>query len=250
MALFEARNLSKRFGDRVVLEDISLKFEKGQLSGIMGPNGAGKSTCFNVLTGHFPPDRGQVILDGEDITGMSPRQIARKGIARSFQIISLFDEFTALENVLLALPEVRARGFNVLRDVAGDSATVAKALSVIDTVGLRASADVRSASLPYGQRRSLEIAVALAAAPRILFLDEPTQGMGADGRKHLLQLIKRLKREFTIVMIEHDMDFLFSLADQVSVIHWGQVIAQGTPEQLQADPWVRRSSLGGAKRDA
>ncbi|MEP6654424.1 MAG: ABC transporter ATP-binding protein [Myxococcales bacterium] len=244
MALFEARNLSKRFGDRVVLEDISLKFERGQLSGIMGPNGAGKSTCFNVLTGHFPPDRGQVLLDGEDITGMSPRQIARKGIARSFQIISLFDEFTALENVLLALPPVRSAGFNMMRDVAGDRSTVAKAMAVIEMVGLEASADTRSASLPYGERRSLEIAVALAAEPRILFLDEPTQGMGADGRRRLLELIKQLKRNFTIVMIEHDMDFLFSLADQVSVIHWGQVIAQGTPEQLHADPWVRRSSLG------
>jgi branched-chain amino acid transport system ATP-binding protein len=234
MALFEAHNLSKRFGDQVVLEDISLKFEKGQLSGIMGPNGAGKSTCFNVLTGHFPPDRGRVILDGEDITGFSPRQIAQKGVARSFQIISLFDEFTALENVLLALPEVRSAGFNVVRDVAGDSSTVAKALAVIEQVGLRASADIRSASLSYGERRSLEIAVALAAEPRILFLDEPTQGMGSDGRARLLELIGQLKRHFTIVMIEHDMDFLFSLADQVSVIHWGQVIAQGTPAELYA----------------
>jgi branched-chain amino acid transport system ATP-binding protein len=234
MALFEARNLSKRFGDQVVLEDISLKFEKGQLSGIMGPNGAGKSTCFNVLTGHFPPDRGHVILDGEDITGLSPRKIAQKGVARSFQIISLFDEFTALENVLLALPEVRSAGFNVVRDVAGDTATVAKALEVIGQVGLRASADTRSASLSYGERRALEIAVALAAEPRILFLDEPTQGMGSDGRKRLLELIGELKRHFTIVMIEHDMDFLFSLADQVSVIHWGQVIAEGTPAELYA----------------
>jgi branched-chain amino acid transport system ATP-binding protein len=234
MALFEAHHLSKRFGDQVVLEDISLKFEKGQLSGIMGPNGAGKSTCFNVLTGHFPPDRGKIIMEGEDITGLSPRQIAQKGVARSFQIISLFDEFTALENVLLALPEVRSKGFNLLHDVAGDSKTVDKALSVIEQVGLRASADTRSASLSYGERRALEIAVALAAEPRILFLDEPTQGMGADGRQLLLDLIGRLKRSFTIVMIEHDMDFLFSLADQVSVIHWGQVIAQGTPAELYA----------------
>jgi branched-chain amino acid transport system ATP-binding protein len=234
MALFEAHHLSKRFGDQVVLEDISLKFEAGQLSGIMGPNGAGKSTCFNVLTGHFPPDRGQVLLDGEDITGFSPRQIAQKGVARSFQIISLFDEFTTLENVLLALPEVRRAGFNVLRDAASDTRTIDKALSVIEQVGLRANADTRSASLSYGERRALEIAVALAAEPRILFLDEPTQGMGADGRNRLLDLIGRLKRHFTIVMIEHDMDFLFSLADQVSVIHWGQVIAQGTPAELYA----------------
>jgi branched-chain amino acid transport system ATP-binding protein len=249
MALFEARHLSKRFGDRVVLEDISLSFEQGQLSGIMGPNGAGKSTCFNVLTGHFPPDRGQVLLDGQEITGLGPRQIAAKGIARSFQIISLFDEFTALENVMFALPQVRAAGFSLFRDAAGDRATVARALAVLEQMGLGASADARSASLPYGERRALEIAVALAAEPRVLFLDEPTQGMGADGRQRLHGLIQQLKRDFTIVMIEHDMEFLFSLADQVSVIHWGQVIAQGTPRELQADPWVRRSTVE-VRRDA
>ncbi len=249
MALFEAKNLSKRFGDRVVLEDISLSFEQGQLSGIMGPNGAGKSTCFNVLTGHFPPDRGQVLLEGMDITGLSPRKIAQRGVARSFQIMSLFDEFTALENVLFALPEVRSVGFNMLRDVAGDTPTIDRALKVVEQVGLSASADVRAASLSYGERRALEIAVALAAQPRILFLDEPTQGMGAEGRNRLLQLIAGLKQKFTIVMIEHDMDFLFSLADKVSVIHWGQVIAQGTPDELRADPWVSRANMG-TKRDA
>jgi branched-chain amino acid transport system ATP-binding protein len=244
MALFEAKNLSKRFGDRVVLEDISLQFERGRLSGIMGPNGAGKSTCFNVLTGHFKPDRGRVLLDGEDITGLSPLKIARKGVARSFQIISLFDEYTTLENVLLALPEVRSLGFHFFRDVSSDQSIVGKALGILEQVGLAENADARSVSLSYGQRRALEIAVALAAEPRILFLDEPTQGMGAEGRDRLHQLISKLKRDFTIVMIEHDMEFLFSLADRVSVIHWGQVIAQGTPDELQGDPWVRQSIMG------
>ncbi|HVJ18497.1 MAG TPA: ABC transporter ATP-binding protein [Polyangiaceae bacterium] len=247
--MFEARHLSKRFGDRVVLEDISLQFAAGQLSGIMGPNGAGKSTCFNVLTGHFPPDRGQVLLDGEDITGLSPRKIAQKGVARSFQIMSLFDEFTALENVLFALPEVRRVGFNVVRNVGADRPTIDQALAVLEQVGLGTQADVRSASMSYGQRRALEIAVALAARPRVLFLDEPTQGMGAEGRNRLLELVASLKGKFTIVMIEHDMDFLFSLADKVSVIHWGQVIAEGTPDELRADPWVSRAKLG-AKADA
>jgi branched-chain amino acid transport system ATP-binding protein len=238
MALFEAQNLSKRFGDRVVLQDVSLKFEKNELSGIMGPNGAGKSTCFNVLTGHFPPDRGRVVLDGEDITGLSPRRIAQKGVARSFQTINLFDEFTALENVLLALVDVRSAGFNVFRDVAADSKVVDKAVEVLDKVGLGGSADSISKTLSYGERRALEIAVALAAEPRILFLDEPTQGMGADGRKRLLDLVKRLKGRFTVVMIEHDTDFLFQLADQVTVIHWGQVIARGTPNELgRASVW-------------
>jgi branched-chain amino acid transport system ATP-binding protein len=244
MALFEAQHLSKRFGDRVVLEDISLRFEAGQLSGIMGPNGAGKSTCFNVLTGHFPPDRGRVLLDGEDITGASPAQISRKGIARSFQIISLFDEFSALENVLFALPAVRAMGFDLLHDLAADSTLIDRALSVLEQVDLGSNANVRSSRLSYGERRALEIAVALAAEPRILFLDEPTQGMGSSGRALLLDLVLRLKQKYTIVMIEHDMDFLFSLADRISVIHWGQVIAEGSPEQLRADPWVKRANLG------
>jgi branched-chain amino acid transport system ATP-binding protein len=244
VALFEAQHLSKRFGDRIVLEDISLSFEAGQLSGIMGPNGAGKSTCFNVLTGHFPPDRGRVLFDGEDITGRSPRFIAQKGIARSFQIISLFDAFSVLENVLFALPEVRKLGFNVIRDVATDRPSIDQALAVLEKVGLGQKADAPSSALAYGERRALEIAVALAGKPRLLFLDEPTQGMGADGRKRLFELIAELKRSFTIVMIEHDMHFLFSLADRISVIHWGQVIAQGTPAELAADPWVRRSNLG------
>ncbi|XXX82482.1 ABC transporter ATP-binding protein [Sorangium sp. So ce134] len=244
MALFEAIHLSKRFGDRVVLEDITLSFEQGQLSGIMGPNGAGKSTCFNVLTGHFPPDRGRVLLDGQDITGLSPRQIAQRGVARSFQIMSLFDEFTVLENVLFAVPEMRRAGMNPFKSVAADSAAVDKAIRVVEQVGLGQHLDSRSSDLSYGQRRALEIAVALAAEPRVLFLDEPTQGMGAEGRDRLLELILALKRRVTIVMIEHDMDFLFRLADRVSVIHWGQVIAQGTPDELRSDPWVRRAKLG------
>jgi branched-chain amino acid transport system ATP-binding protein len=214
----------------------------------MGPNGAGKSTCFNVLTGHFPPDRGKVLLDGEDITGLSPRKIAQKGVARSFQIMSLFDELTVLENVLFAVPEMRRSGMNPLKSVAGDSVAIEKAIKIVEQVGLGAVTDAKSINLSYGQRRALEIAVALAAEPRVLFLDEPTQGMGAEGRDRLLELILSLKRRFTIVMIEHDMDFLFRLADRVSVIHWGQVIAQGSPDELRNDPWVKRSKLGGDAR--
>ena len=146
--------------------------------------------------------------------------------------------------MLFALPGVRAMGFNFSHDLGNDAALIERALAVIEQVGLGGNADVRSSRLSYGDRRALEIAVALAAEPRILFLDEPTQGMGSNGRNRLLDLILTLKRKYTIVMIEHDMDFLFSLADQISVIHWGQVIAQGTPEELAADPWVRRAQLG------
>ncbi len=244
MALFEAHNLHKRFGDQVVLEDISLSVERGELRGIMGPNGAGKTTCFNVLTGRYRPDRGRVVFDGRDITGLSPRQVARCGISRSFQIMNLFDEYSAIDNVVIALPTVRAIGWSPLRDLARQRAAYDEAEDILSRVGLAGKAGVASRSLSYGERRALEIGVALAAKPQLLFLDEPTAGLGTEGTARLADLVRTLKRQLTIVIIEHDMRFLFSLADRVSVIHWGQVITEGTPDALRANPWVQRSNLG------
>jgi len=244
MSLFEASGLAKRFGAQVVLQDISLAFEEGQLAGIMGPNGAGKTTCFNVLTGRFRPDRGQVTFAGEDITGLAPREIARKGISRSFQIMNLFNDYSALDNVMVATPHVRAQGFNPWRDLGADTTAQDLAAAVLAKVGLKGKEQVQARSLSYGERRALEIGVALAAQPRMLFLDEPTAGLGSEGTARLAELIAELKRQVTIVIIEHDMQFLFKLADKVSVIHWGQVIAQGTPAQLRENEWVRRSNLG------
>ena len=244
MALFEATGLAKRFGDQVVLEDITLSFEESKLSGIMGPNGAGKTTCFNVLTGLHRPDRGRVRFAGEDITGLAPRAIARKGISRSFQIMNLFNDYSALDNVLVATPHVRRQGFNCWRDLGADSAAHDMAADVLARVGLKGKERVPAKSLSYGERRALEIGVALAAQPRMLFLDEPTAGLGAEGTARLAELVDSLKRQLTIVIIEHDMQFLFRLADTVSVIHWGQVIAQGTPAELRQNEWVRRSNLG------
>lgn len=242
--LFEAKRLHKRFGQRVVLEDISLAFESGKLSGIMGPNGAGKTTCFNLLTGRYRPDRGEVWFDGAEITGESPRRIAQRGLARSFQLMNLFDDERAIDNIVLALPSVRSNAFTLWRDLGRDGAAYDEAAQVLQRVGLGAKAHVNARRLSYGERRALEIGVALAARPRLLFLDEPTAGLGAEGTAHLLELVQELKRQITIVMIEHDMRFLFRLADRISVIHWGQVIAQGTPEALRANPWVQRSALG------
>jgi len=244
MALFEAHDLHLRFGDRVVLEDVSLSFEAGRLSGIMGPNGAGKTTCFNVLTGRYKPDRGRVLLDGRDITGRAPQDIARLGVARSFQMMNLFDEFTVFENVAIALPGMRRRGHDPLGQAYADSALVDEAYDVLAKVGLADRADEPARALPYGARRALEIAVALASRPRLLFLDEPTAGLGSDGRARLAELVGRLRGAVTLVIIEHDMSFLFSLADEISVIHWGQVIARGTPAELRANAWVEASSLG------
>ena len=244
MALFEARRISKRFGDRVVLQDISLTFDAGRLSGIIGPNGAGKTTCFNVLTGRYAPDGGSVLFDGEDITGQSPAAIARKGVSRSFQSMNLFDDYTAADNVLVALPAVRARGFDVIHDLADDADCAEQCAAVLARVGLAGKERTQARRLSYGERRALEIGVALAAQPRLLFLDEPTAGLGADGTARLAELIADLKRHVTIVVIEHDMRFLFGLADRISVIQWGQVIAEGTAAELAENPWVRRSALG------
>ncbi len=244
MALIEAKGVHVRFGDRVVLESIDLAVGEGEFHGLMGPNGAGKTTFFNVLTGRVKPSRGAIRLAGEDVTGLSPHRIAAKGVARSFQIMTLFDEFSARENVTVGLPAFRARGFDMRRAAAGDSAFADAASEVLATVGLADKADVRAKDLAYGDRRALEIAVALAQGPRLLCLDEPTSGLGSDGVQRLASLVGRLKGKLTIVAIEHDMEFLFSLADRISVIHWGQVVARGTPHELQQNEWVRRSNLG------
>jgi len=244
MALIEANGVHVRFGDRVVLESIDLAVGAGEFHGLMGPNGAGKTTFFNVLTGRVKPNRGSIRLDGEDVTGLSSHRIAAKGVARSFQIMTLFDEFTARENVTVGLPGFRARGFDMARAAAGDNGFAEEAAEVLATVGLVDKGDVRAKDLPYGDRRALEIAVALAQNPRVLCLDEPTSGLGSDGVARLSALVGRLKGKLTIVAIEHDMEFLFSLADRISVIHWGQVVARGAPHELQQNEWVKRSNLG------
>jgi branched-chain amino acid transport system ATP-binding protein len=244
MAVLEASGIHVRFGQRVVLEDISFSVQAGELHGIMGPNGAGKTTFFNVLTGRVRPSRGRVHLDGKDVTSLPSHAIAALGIARSFQLMTLFDEFTVQENVEVALPEFRARGFDARRAATGNEAFESAAMSVLAQVGLAEKAHFVAKDLSYGERRALEIAVALAQRPRVLCLDEPTSGLGSDGTARLADLIARLKGKLAIVAIEHDMEFLFHIADQVSVVHWGQVIARGTPSELKANRWVQRSNLG------
>ncbi len=244
MSLFKAEGIQKRFGARVVLENISLSIEAGSIHGIMGPNGAGKTTCFHVLTGHHAPDAGRILFDGRDITGLKPHAIARLGVSRSFQMMNLFDDAVVIENVMLALPAFRAIASRLFRPSFGDAVLIKAALAVLEQVGLADRAWHNAKALSYGDRRALEIAVALAAEPRILFLDEPTAGLGAKATQGLMRLIQRLRERYTICVIEHDMRFLFELADRISVIHWGQVIAEGSPDMLKANKWVARSALG------
>lgn len=244
MALIEAKGVHVRFGDRVVLEEVDMAVPERECHGIMGPNGAGKTTFFNVLTGRAKPSRGQILLDGKNVGGLSPHRIARKGVARSFQIMTLFDEFSARDNVMVALPGFRARGFDMRHAASADGDFRSQAEQVLSDVGLVEKAGIRAKELPYGDRRALEIAVALAQRPRVLFLDEPTSGLGTDGVTRLLGLAEKLKGTLTMIVIEHDMSFLFSLADRISVLHWGQIVARGTPGELQQNSWVKRSNLG------
>ena len=244
MPLLEARRLHKRFGQQIVLDDVSFAVEAGELAGIIGPNGAGKTTFFNVLTGRYRPERGRVVFDGRDITGASAMQIARAGISRSFQLMNLFDSYSALDNVIVAMRPLVNKAFRMAGQVRRDSALQARAAQLLADVGLAGKERTSAKDLAYGDRRCLEIAVALVPEPRLLFLDEPTAGMGAQGARRLTSLIESLRQRTTIVVIEHDMPFLFRIADRISVIQWGQVIAQGTPAELRADPWVARSNLG------
>ncbi len=232
MAFFEANGIYKRFGQQAVLENVNLAFEKNLISGIVGPNGAGKSTLFNILTGHYKPDRGSVIFDAQNITGMKPHRLARLGVARSFQIMNLFDEFTTLENVTVALRAVQSIQFNPFHNIPTDSAMQDEAQEVLRKIGLEKWGHTEARNLSYGNRRALEIGVALASNPRILFLDEPTQGLGADQHGNLIELIQVLREDLTIVIIEHDMAFLTELADVISVILWGQVIETAPPQAL------------------
>lgn len=232
MALFEAKGIYKRFGQQAVLENVNLAFEENQVSGIVGPNGAGKSTLFNVLTGHYKPNRGRVIFEGQDVTGSKPHQLARMGVARSFQIMNLFDDFTALENITVALRSVRHKQFNPFHNIPTDTILQEQAHAVLERIGLAEHSHTEARNLSYGNRRALEIGVALATEPRILFLDEPTQGLGANQHGHLIELIESLRENLTIVVIEHDMQFLLELADVISVILWGQVIETNKPEAL------------------
>ena len=246
MALIEAAGVHVRFGDRVVLESIDLAVPEGEFHGMMGPNGAGKTTFFNVLTGRVKPSRGSIRLDGEDVTGLSPHRIAAQGRR------ALVPDHDAVRRVYArartswsALPAFRARGFDMRRAAAGDhrlcraSATKCSPPSALPTRPMSAprispmATAARSRSRWRWRKR-----------PRVLCLDEPTSGLGTDGVQRLAALVGRLKGKLTIVAIEHDMEFLFSLADRISVIHWGQVVARGTPHELQQNEWVKRSNLG------
>ena len=242
--MLEARGLTKNFGALRASDGIDFDVREGETHAVIGPNGAGKTTFISQLAGNLMPDAGRIVFAGEDITALPAPRRARKGLARSFQITSVYPEFTALQNVALAIQAHSGHSFHFWRDARRDSSLNEPARRVLGDVGLEARADVVAANLAHGEQRQLEVAMALATRPRLLLLDEPMAGMGTEESQRMIALLASLKRRQTIILVEHDMDAVFRLADRISVLVYGRVIASGAPEAVRANPEVRAAYLG------
>jgi branched-chain amino acid transport system ATP-binding protein len=234
--------LTRRFGPFLALNAVSIDFERGKLTSIIGPNGAGKSTFFNVLSGSFPPSSGKVVFQGRDISGTRQHEFAHLGIAKSFQITNVFPQFSALENVRVALQAPLAR-FDVWsrRSALGLDD---KAHALLALVGLSAHGARRACELAHGQQRALEIAIALAADPQLLLMDEPTAGMSPEETRSMMDLIVRLAAERTVILVEHKMKMVMGISDRIVVLHHGELLAAGTPDDIRANDNVKRVYLG------
>jgi len=243
MTLLAVRGLTKRFGGLTATDHLDFGVDAGELHAVIGPNGAGKTTLIAQLAGVLQPDAGTILLDGENITSLSAHERVRRGLARSYQITNVFPRFSALENVALAVQARDGSSFRFWRPVASERHLAEAALALLDRVGIRSRAAVAAGRLAHGEQRQLEVALALATNPRLLLLDEPMAGMG-DESDRMVRLIESLKRSVTIVLVEHDMDAVFRLADRVSVLVTGRVLATGAPAEIRANADVRRAYLG------
>ncbi|MGE7414921.1 ABC transporter ATP-binding protein [Methylobacterium tarhaniae] len=242
--LLSVRNLRKAYGALKVTDDVSLDVASGELHAIIGPNGAGKTTLIHQLSGNLPSDSGSVHLAGEDVTALPMVARVRRGLARSFQITSILDGFSVLENVALAVQARSGSSFRFFRPAANETTLNDEALAALGRVGLADRASRRAGSLSHGEKRQLELAVALATGARLLLLDEPLAGTGPEESAILVGLMRELKSTHTIVLIEHDMEAVFALADRMSVLVYGRVIASGAPDVVRTDPAVRAAYLG------
>jgi branched-chain amino acid transport system ATP-binding protein len=243
-AMLQIDGLSKRFGGIVASDGITLAVPRGELHAVIGPNGAGKTTLIAQLTGQLLPDSGSVRFAGDDITALPMHSRSLLGLARSFQITSIFLDFTALDNVILAVQAHTGHSFHFWRAARSEPSLRDPARAALERVGLGHRADVVASSLSHGEHRQLELAMALAGKPRMLLLDEPMAGMGPDESARMVSLLRALKQEVTILLIEHDMEAVFALADRISVLVYGRVIASGSPQEIRANSQVRDAYLG------
>jgi branched-chain amino acid transport system ATP-binding protein len=242
--LLQIEGLAKRFGGVVASDNITLAVLPGELHAIIGPNGAGKTTLIGQLTGEMLPDAGRIRFGGTDISRLPAYRRSMMGLARSFQITSLFQDFTALDNVSLAVQAHAGHSFRFWRNARSEPELREPAGKALARVGLTECADVLVASMSHGEHRQLEIAMALATAPRMLLLDEPMAGMGPEESQRMVALLRALKGELTILLVEHDMEAVFALADRITVLVYGRVIASGPPADVRANEEVRRAYLG------
>ena len=244
VAALETQDLNKQFGGLIATDKLSFRLEKGARHALIGPNGAGKTTLVNLMTGVLAPTRGSIFCGGEDITALTPEARVKRGLVRTFQINQLFGGLTPLESLALAVGEHEARRISLWRSLSGQGDILAEASAVAARFGLTNVLRERVSSLPYGKQRLLEIALAFACKPRVLLLDEPAAGVSAAERQELLGTIAALPRDVSVLLIEHDMDVVFSYAERISVLVNGALFAEGTPQEIAADAGVRAVYLG------
>lgn len=244
MSLLSIQNLVKRFGALTATDHVSLAVEKGEIHALIGPNGAGKSTLVHLISGLLPADGGSLKLDGQELIHLAPHQRVAAGLSRCFQITSIFPKLTVAENLLLAVQAHHSNSFRWFKVRDKDAALQAKAWELAHRVQLESQWNTVAGTLPHGAQRKLDVALAIAATPKLLLLDEPMAGMGPAESEEMVELIQQLRKDMAILLIEHDMDAVFQLADRITVLVYGKVFAQGTSEQIQHDPRVQAVYLG------
>lgn len=246
MGILEVRGVTRSFGGLRALQDVAFSVEKGEIRAVIGPNGAGKSTLFNVMTGLLAPDSGEVLFNGERISGIPPHRVIRKGIGRSFQITNIFQRMTVFENVQVALFANHGKSRNPFGLARRYPTIAAEALAILSQVGLAEKHEMSASILSHGDQKRLEIAISLASRPRLLMLDEPTAGMSRFESRETVALLQRISREqgLTLIFTEHDMDIVFAISERIMVLQQGAVIADGTPAEIKANPEVRKAYLG------
>jgi branched-chain amino acid transport system ATP-binding protein len=235
--VLRTEDLGIRFGGLAALNGVNFEVGRGEIRAVIGPNGAGKSTFFNCLTGVLRPSSGRILFNGDDITGLSPDRISRKGVARSYQITNILPNASTLENVRIAA-QSRRHGWSLFTHHRAFRDIIDKAEAVLATVGLAGKADELAANLSHGEQRNLEIGIALATEPQLLCLDEPTAGMSAGETDDTMALVRRIAKDLTILIVEHDMTVVMGLAHRITVLHYGAILAEGTPAEIQRNPRV------------
>jgi branched-chain amino acid transport system ATP-binding protein len=242
--MLELRGVSKRFGGVVATDDVTLEIVRGQVHALIGPNGAGKTTLIGQISGALPTDSGRILFNGAEVTNLPAHARVAAGLARSYQITSIFRRFTVLENLALAVQARSGSSFHFWRPVRAERALYEEAAAIAADIGLSSRVDAVAATLAHGEQRALEVGLALATRPQLVLLDEPMAGMGPQDSRAMIELIERIRASITVLLVEHDMDAVFRLANRISVLVNGRVIATGAPATIRADPDVRRAYLG------